>query len=227
MFWGGVWTCKAVAKPTKTFGIDYMQKTGRGGCGEREGRQYHLGGRRGPYSTCAYMLCSLCTHGQLGRLTGGAGRCSMMCKATGVRAEALTAAVDDKGPPRQPHKQAPTTQTFRANFGANLEGAVAGPPWPSTHLMKPHPAARGLAGYRGAMALRLRAGRRQRAAAIPPPRERYLNNFYFSLLPVSLSRDRKAGWCPRAAPPPQLARPQEPATNNRAATLTITKWKII
>ena len=28
MFWGGVWTCKAEAKPTKTFGIDYMQKTG-------------------------------------------------------------------------------------------------------------------------------------------------------------------------------------------------------
>ena len=105
----------------------------------------------------------------------------MVYKATGERAEAFTAAVDDKGPPRQPHKQAPTTQTFRANSGANLEGAVAGPPWPSTHLMKPHPAARGLAGYRGAMALRLRAGRRQRAAAIPPPRERYLHIFWILL----------------------------------------------
>ena len=129
----------------------------------------------GAYSACAHLLCSLCTHGQLGRCSGGAGRCIMMYKATGVWDEALTAAVDDSGPLRQPHKQPPTAQTFRANFGANLERAVPGPPWPSTHLMKPHPAARGLAGYRGAMALRLRAGRRQRAAAIPPPRERKLN----------------------------------------------------
>ena len=73
----------------------------------------------------------------------------MMCKATGVRAEALTAAVDDKGPPRQPHKQAPTTQTFRANFGANLEGAVAGPPWPSTHLTEATPRSQGVSRVQG------------------------------------------------------------------------------
>ena len=50
----------------------------------------------------------------------------MMYKATGVWDEALTAAVDDSGPLRQPHKQPPTSQIFRANFGAKLEGGVAG-----------------------------------------------------------------------------------------------------
>ena len=52
----------------------------------------------------------------------------MMYKATGVWDEALTAAVDDSGPLRQPHKQPPTSQIFRANFGAKLQGGVAGPP---------------------------------------------------------------------------------------------------
>ena len=48
MFWGGVWTCKAEAKPTKTFGIDYMQKTG-GWVSEKVGNiaWAYSGGREG------------------------------------------------------------------------------------------------------------------------------------------------------------------------------------
>ena len=81
----------------------------------------------GAYSVCAHLLCSLCTHGQLGRCSGGAGRCIMMYKATGVWDEALTAAVDDSGPLRQPHKQPPPHRFFAPTLARNWRGVLQAP----------------------------------------------------------------------------------------------------